>query len=346
MTEAARTVAVRTRPYRDDDQAGVLELLSDALGGGPGGKRTSEFFSWKHLDNPFGRSYLLVAEEEGRIVGLRAFMRWSFRSGNRIIRSVRAVDTATHPNHQGRGIFSRLTMEALDEVRRDTDLVFNTPNEKSLPGYLKMGWQVVGKMPISVRPRRPLRVLTGLQGRRRTAVPSGAPPTVRAETSMEALSDPGIGPLLDEAGRDGDERLTTPRTQEYLRWRFGSIPVLDYRAVREYRGETLTGIALFRARPRGRLWESTVAELIVRPGDTGTARRLLRRVADAAGSVDHLTCHFPRGTAAARAAAWTGFLRAPGGVTFVVNQLQHVPMPSGPAQPSAWALTLGDLEVF
>ena len=93
-----------------------------------------------HPVDPFGRSFMLVAETDGRIVGLRAFMRWEFVAGDRRFRAVRAVDTATHPDHQGKGIFSRLTLEALDSLRDQADFIFNTPNEKSLPGYLKMGW--------------------------------------------------------------------------------------------------------------------------------------------------------------------------------------------------------------
>ena len=82
---------------------------------------------------------MLVAEADGRIVGLRAFMRWEFAAGDRRFRAVRAVDTATHPDYQGQGIFSRLTLEALDALRDQADFVFNTPNEKSLPGLPEDG---------------------------------------------------------------------------------------------------------------------------------------------------------------------------------------------------------------
>ena len=63
------------------------------------------------------------------------------------------MDTATHPDFQRRGIFSRLTEAAVEAARDDgVDLVFNTPNEKSGAGYLKMGWQEVGPIGVMVRP--------------------------------------------------------------------------------------------------------------------------------------------------------------------------------------------------
>lgn len=73
------------------------------------------------------------------------FLRWKFDvPGEGTISAVRAVDTATHPDWQGSGIFTRLTLGALDELRDDgLDVVFNTPNDQSRPGYLKMGWSQV-----------------------------------------------------------------------------------------------------------------------------------------------------------------------------------------------------------
>ena len=139
LREQGRRSGSSIRPYDEADEDEVIGLLTAALGGGPAGERPAEFFRWKHQENPFGRSFGLVAEADDRIVGLRAFMRWEFVAGDRRFKAVRAVDTATHPDYQGRGIFSQLTLEALDALRHEADFVFNTPNEKSLPGYLKMG---------------------------------------------------------------------------------------------------------------------------------------------------------------------------------------------------------------
>jgi len=77
------------------------------------------------------------------------FLRWMFlRPEGGVATAVRAVDTATLPAAQGRGVFTRLTTTAVDELREQgVDFVFNTPNDRSRPGYLKMGWQVVGRVP-------------------------------------------------------------------------------------------------------------------------------------------------------------------------------------------------------
>lgn len=334
-------LAYDVRAYRREDEPRVLALLQDALGPGPVGERTPPFFRWKHEESPFGRSAMLVAETGDRIIGLRAFMRWHFVTGERQVRAVTAVDTATHPDFQGHGIFSRLTRTALDQLRGDVDLVFNTPNEKSLPGYLKMGWEVVGRVPVRVRVRRPVRLGRNVRSLRTSTTPGRPAPEIGAEPASEALADEGLASVLEA---DEDPRFATPRDLAYLRWRYAGPPGLAYHAVRVTRSGRLVGLGIFRVRPRGALWEATVAEVITGTRDVTAARQVLRRIAGSV-SVDHLTCHFPVGSAAARASRTTGYLPAPGGVTFVVNPLRDDLRPD-PRLLDSWALTLGDVEVF
>ena len=338
MHQRAAKPGVSVRRFHPGDLPDVLELLDASLGGGPAGRRPPDFFRWKHLDNPFGPSFLLLAEREGRLVGLRAFMRWRLLAGDRAVAAARAVDTATHPDFQGMGIFTRLTLAALDEVRGQVDLVFNTPNAKSGPGYLKMGWREVGRVPVMVRVRRPLRLL---RGRRPGADPGQVPPVAAPAAASVLERGPEVAGLLwREPAADG---LATARDLGYLRWRYGAAPLLGYRAVTDERDGELAGLAIFRVRPRGGLWETTVAEVLA-GGDQGTARRLLRRVARAAPA-DHLTFAAPAGSAAARAAARGGFLPAPAGIMLVANPLAGDLRPD-PSELGSWSLSLGDLEVF
>lgn len=103
---------------------------------------TIEFFKWKHLDNPFGRSYGLTAWSGDKIIGLRVFMFWEFIDKNKkVLRSIRPVDTVVDSNFRGRGLFKTLTLQGLKNCEGQYDFVFNTPNNNSLPGYLKMGWE-------------------------------------------------------------------------------------------------------------------------------------------------------------------------------------------------------------
>ncbi len=345
------------RPLAEPDLPAVLDLLTASLAGGPTGTRTAEFFAWKHHRNPFGASPGLVAETpDGRLAGVRLFLRWQWQAGGADgppVTAVRPVDTATHPDFQGRGIFRRLTLDLLDQVSGDTALVFNTPNGNSLPGYRKMGWQELGRVPIAVRAVRPAAFARGVRAalaRRPAAAPPG-PPDCRLPTAAAWLAAPGaaaehgqLAELLREraAADTADRRLAVHRTPAFLRWRYGEAPGLDYRVLTVHRGEELTGLAVGRPRRRGPLAEFTLADVVVRPGDRDSAARLLRAAARESGC-DHVATHLSPGTEAADAALRAGYLRAPRtGMTLAAR----TPTGATPLTLADWRFSLGDLEVF
>ena len=150
------------RDYQPDDEQGVMTLLHAALGEGGSFARTVDFWRWKHFQNPFGRSQLLLAAN-AQVLGLRAFMRWGFVAPSGRLRAVRAVDTSTHPDYRRVGIFSKLTQQSVEQARADgVNLIFNTPNPQSMAGYLKMGWQLTGRPRLLIRPLNPLRMIPAL----------------------------------------------------------------------------------------------------------------------------------------------------------------------------------------
>lgn len=124
----------------------IVVLLKRSLGNSLH-KKSTLVWEYKHIKNIFGISYVLVALEDNKIIGVRPFMQWKWQQGDKLWQSYRAVDTATDPNHLGKGIFKKLTLQAKNDVQMQQEcFIFNTPNSKSRPGYLKMGWQKLGKI--------------------------------------------------------------------------------------------------------------------------------------------------------------------------------------------------------
>ena len=336
------------REVRPGDEPSVLALLRTSLAGGPTGERTPEFLRWKHSENPFGSSPGLIAlAPDGTLAAVRLLLRWDLLAGDRVVRAVRAVDTATHPDHQGKGLFRHLTLAALDTVASDVDLVFNTPNASSRPGYLKMGWQDVAALPIRLRPVRPVRFVRGLRGSGQTAVHDKpeplASPLVNAGDLLTARADEVAGLLAEAEAGSPNAQLRTARTPAYLAWRFAQVPGLDYRAVVVDDRTGLRALGIGRLRRRGGLVELTLGEVLTRPGDRGGAAAVLAGAAR--GGVDHVALHLHEGSPWRSLAARHGYLPIPGrGLHLVANPRR--PLPIDATQPGSWALTLGDLEVF
>lgn len=335
-------VALAVRPYEPADEPHVLSLLNLVLGRGRGFERSRAFFRWKHLQNPFGPSLMLVANGQ-ELVGLRAFLRWQFRVGGAIISAVRAVDTATHPGYQRMGVFSKLTRASVEHARAEgVQFVFNTPNRFSLPGYLKLGWQLVGRTTIMVKPLRPLRMMAALLTRRAQdgttlAEEDGGQPIealLGAGTSLDALLD------RDDTHLAGGIR--TARSATYFRWRYAQAPSVGYRAIRAGDGD-LRAAAIYRRTRRRGLAELSIVELLFDDPRWGRAvmRSMLAEV-----PADYAVAHCAWSIPHRRVLVDLGFMPVPRvGPNFTVRVLNERPG-CDPASAQNWRLSLGDLEVF
>lgn len=313
------------------DLPAILGLLHASMGW-PDDDRSAAFFAWKHHASPFGPSPAWVAVAGERLVGLRTFLRWELVDGDRLTTAVRAVDTATHPQYQGQGIFSRLTRRALDELADEgVALVFNTPNGRSSPGYRKMGWRAAGRLPVRFRPRSPAvapRVL-------RAGVPAErwSLATEAGEPAVEVLADhAAVDRLLSSVPTTA--KLHTRRSPRYLSWRYGFAP-LHYRAV--LAGASIEqGMATFRLRRRASAVEAAVCEVLVPGDDRRVARSLLGKVL-ASSRADYAVL------IGARAGRGLGLLPLPGrGPVLMWRPLARDAWPD----PVGFELGLGDIELF
>ncbi len=302
------------------DLPAILQLCRSTLGwveGDWGG-----FYRWKHYENPFGESPTWVAEADGRIVGLRVFMRWRFDLDGRIVQAVRAVDTTTDPEYRGKGLFTALTLGALPELRAEgIDMVFNTPNTLSRPGYLKMGWQDVGTLPPVLRPVA-VRKLPAIL-RSRVPADHWPLPITTGRSVEEWLSDDADAVLPGSRSRSG---LRTVVDIDFARWRYGS-PLQPCRVVGG--GDT---VAVVQVRRRGRITE------LVRLASWGDP-----------ADIDHLLVATAREVGAdvvirLGPARWRrGYIRVPG----TGPRLTCLMLVDEPAPPLRdWHLFMGDVALF
>ncbi|WP_432560122.1 GNAT family N-acetyltransferase [Granulicoccus sp. GXG6511] len=320
---------LKIRNARREDDEQVQQLFRASLGRKPEDPNEA-LFDWKHRQNAFGESPAWVALDRDRIVGFRTFMRWRFVDDEGKTHSaVRAVDTVTSPDYQGRGIFRRLTLQAVAELTLAGDrMVFNTPNEQSRPGYLKMGWTVARHLPVGMLP-------AGARGAKRM-LRSRVPAKLWSEVAQagvparELLADRAVGEqLLEHAPSRG---FRTDRTPDYLAWRT-SLEPLHYRVLPVSDRDWAEGGLVFRVRQRGPALEAAVIEQLV--PDRLTGARLVARLLKETGA------DYAIGLRTGPAA---GLIPVP--VPGFGPILTTRPLAGAPPAVRDWTLTLGDIELF
>jgi GNAT superfamily N-acetyltransferase len=246
------------RESNEADIPAIVVLLKKSLGE-TSSPKSIDYWVWKHINNPFGESMVFLGLNNGQLIGVRAMMRWNWQRGNDSFNALRAVDTGTHPDHQGTGVFSTLTKKIVGLAHNQgINFIFNTPNSKTLPGYLKLGWISLGKLRVGV-----------------SFLPSffGFHSTI-----LDELADFSCLYELCKSWNtlhQSANHFFTPKTPEYLKWRYLSNPVINYFV----HSDSTLFLAMY-IRKRTNFTELRIAELICmgnKPVDRKKVKLLVRQ---------------------------------------------------------------------
>lgn len=195
---------------------------------------SAAWFEWKYTDNPyFDGVPAVVATFEDRIVGARPFFALPIRAGGTILTALQPADAMVHSAHRRRGLFTRMTERALEWFAgsaSEPSFCFNFPNERSLPGNLKLGWRTVGTVPTYYRIENAGAFIEtdGFPAKLATAACQGFLRTVdtlcwsAGDRSIVRRSDVPAGTLASLYRRRVPRDLHAHRTAEFYRWRFAN----------------------------------------------------------------------------------------------------------------------------
>ncbi|WP_158056596.1 GNAT family N-acetyltransferase [Halorussus halophilus] len=296
------------RPYERADRDGVLKLDRIVWSR----RRSPEWFAWKYEQNPYVSDLPIhVAEYEGEIVGARPLLAFRLRVGDSTQIALQPADTMVHPDHRGRGLFTRMTEQAIERYAdREPTLFFNFPNRQAQPGYEKLGWREAGTRTTYYRIQNPEPLVSSLVDERldRYAdVASGVAGSVgstlasgfnavhdwfaddRSHVSVRRRDDVPAELLASLYRRAIPEKIHAVRDEAFYRWRFAS-PVWDRKTYLAEEDGDIVAAVIVRTRTNtdGVRW-TQVAEVV----PLGGGRRWLDALARLFGQLlsDHRRSH-------------------------------------------------------
>ncbi|WP_435153733.1 GNAT family N-acetyltransferase [Haladaptatus sp. DFWS20] len=220
------------RWFEESDLSGFLSLDNAVFQR----HRNDRWFRWKFVDNPYvDHVPVFVVEKDEEIVGARPFLAFRMRAGSETVLALQPADTMVHPEHRRRGLFTRMTQHAIDHYRNgDPAFFFNFPNQRSRPGYLKLGWQIVGERETYYRIHNPSAMFESEQGVRSRLLDLTAPLTTGLQGmyrsraygsgSYSIIRQPGVNEsILAELYRTNPpDAVHALRDETFYRWRFAS----------------------------------------------------------------------------------------------------------------------------
>jgi len=240
---------VRTWTVREanrDDDAGLAELFRAVFQF----ERGDEHYRWKFINNPDGPPVIAVAEDAGRLVGQYAVWPTQLRLGSVVVLGAQSLDTMTHPDYRGQGMFTALAEQCMKYAAiKGIAALYGFPNENSYPGFVrKLDWDCTGTIPLWVRPLRPSahhripRWVSPLADLGAKFLPNGRTRSFRVDDAPPASS--AIDALLEE-WRALPGRCRVERTADRYLWRFSLDSGMQYRWACAYEGDRLVALAVW-----------------------------------------------------------------------------------------------------
>ncbi|MDL0131631.1 GNAT family N-acetyltransferase [Halobacterium salinarum] len=228
------------RPFLEEDEEEFLDLHANVFGDKP-----AEWFNWKYSENPYIDHVPILTVEEvqtGRCVGFRPHLALKLRKGSWRGVGLQPCDTIVHPDHRRQGLFTKMTQAAICKYKdEDIGFFFNFPNEQSRPGYLKLGWEVVGEMQTETRIRSPSAWGKASPNRFLELAGTVANPLMRGFLNLVdfqfSFSNTGStirkyekppAQLLSSISKTGTaDKFNLHRTKDFYEWRY-SRPDIEY----------------------------------------------------------------------------------------------------------------------
>ena len=245
-------ISIRLATDRDKPQ--ILQLLHTVFDEQQhfDWKRDEKYLQWKYDSNIFGKTHLHIAEYNGEIVSSCALWPWNFICRGEVVKAYQPCDTMVHPEYQGKGIFSKVNLNRISLAQDErTPFLFNFPNNNSLPGYLKLGWDYFINIEWLVKLLKPSNVLINFRDKSKSV-----PQKIDNDHKIN-IEDCNT---IAEKYLTYDGIIQTYRQKEFFRWRYEEHPFFKYGMVTAQKSRKSAG-AIFMVNAKNKIREMIVVDV-------------------------------------------------------------------------------------
>ena len=237
---------------KESNEAYFNQLLENAALIHNRKKDSLEWLKWKYFDSPFGESICVVAlTKDNKIAGEVTFGQYQYMLNDNVIKCLISYQTMVHPNHQKKGLFNALTKEALKIANtKGIELVLNFPNKASYAPFEKLNFVPINHIENNVFLVKKISTLLNILSLKKPFLATVIHEVAEKQLLLFNELKNTITPLKIK------DTLTPNRTPEFIKWRYFTHPLYDYRII-----NTTLGWAIVRLGKRGVLSEVQIMEL-------------------------------------------------------------------------------------
>lgn len=317
------------REYENGDESHILELFRIVFKRDLG----EEFWRWRYIDNPFGKGIIRLMFDGEKLIGHYAVIPIPLSILGKTIKAAFSMTTMTHPDYQGRGIFTSLASDVYRHCREmGIGVVFGFPNQNSYYGFTeKLGWLGLGNV-TSLDAERSLRPM-GSSG---------------DYLCLQVSDFDGALDMLWERVKD-TYKIIVPRDSTYLNWRYCEDPENEYTVyILRDNNESVQGYIVLKIFNDGKTRVGHIVDIIAAEGEQAVKELLnTAHTYFQENDVDRLSSWIPRDSYIYTILKELGYREKIWNTYFGVKSLCDDDMVNRILEKKEnWWLTMGDSDVF
>jgi hypothetical protein len=356
MMAAQSSWKMRDGDGRDSER--ILSLRRLVFGEMESDKLDPRFWKWEFMDGPDGKGFLYLAEDGEKLAGHFADIPRRFSVNGEVLRGTLSLDLMVHPGYRRKGIFAEMGKYAARRVKEEKGLFMTAfpIRKETIGGLLKIGWEVVGELPVLVYPLRfrgiinrylhcsPLSFLMG-------GVARGGYHLLRGRKRQEELQGIQLEMITQfdgEFDRFWERAMKLypvmgARDRAFLNWRYLKNPIRNYTLYRAAENGEMTGYLILRRVDLLHFKSVVVVDLLAL--NDRSLRALIGKGIDHSlmAGADLLGCMIPKNHPYHRTLKDLGFL--PSLKTFLL-MVYRLAGEKVPLDPEAWYMNWGDTDVI
>lgn len=244
------------------------------------------YLKWQYIDNPAGQAFLFVARQisSNAIAGQYLVIPIRYMINGKVILGSLSLNTLTHPEHQGKGLFTKLASETYDYCsEQEVKFTIGFPNPNSFPGFIrKLHFTHLGDPSLSIKFLRPFSSFFKVL--KKTKVKHGG------QLPFESIQSNDIQQfdLLNNQNSEiydtfwqtvqSQYSISTNKDFAFMQWRYAKIPTRNYKVFAYVSGKTILGLIVMKFEHVWNLNAGIVMDLLVINNDPKIGKALLNFV--------------------------------------------------------------------
>lgn len=264
-----RSILVDIREYRNGDEKGILSLFNEIYSA----SREGSYWKWQFMDNPWGESVIVVAEENSTIIGQCALVPTMIITKDGEVLAGHSIDTMVSKEFRGKGIYEEMAKKSYElAIQKGIKLRIGFPTNQALRGLLgDIGANLVGDIPLFIKPYKLDNFLSSIIKpsilAKIISVPSILFLKFIYKERKTKTNKPYIFKEVYEFNEDFDilwdriktnSPIMTKRDSKFLNWRIKNHPKNNYKTFGAYLDEELVGYMIVKIEERSLRGKSDV----------------------------------------------------------------------------------------